>query len=84
MVRLRARLALQFGGAEEIAVTTTQEKTLGARQKLNQHHVVGALGMAAIVGGLASSWLVFAVLAAVLIAGSIYAGDIRPDKGKRQ
>ena len=57
---------------------------MGARQKLNKHHVVGALGVAAIVGGLAGSWLVFGAVAAVLIAGSVYAGEIRPDKGKRQ
>ena len=57
---------------------------MGAREKLNKHHVVGALSVAAIVGGLAGSWLVFATVAAVLIAGSIYSGEIRPDKGKRQ
>ena len=57
---------------------------MGARTKLNQHHIVGALGVAAIVGGLAGSWLVFGAIAAVLIAGSIHAGEIRPDKGNRQ
>ena len=55
-----------------------------ARQKLNRFHVIGSLGMAAIVGGLTGSWLVFGVVAAALIAGSIHAGEIRPDKGKRQ
>ncbi len=57
---------------------------MGARKKLNRHHIVRALGVAAIVGGLAGSWLVFGVVAAALIAGSIHAGEIRPDKGKRQ
>ncbi len=57
---------------------------MNARQKLNKHHIVGALGVAAIIGGLAGSWLVFAAVAAVLMASSIYAGEIRPDKGKRQ
>lgn len=57
---------------------------MGAREKLNKHHVVCALGAAAIVGGLAGSWVIFGVVAAVLIAGSIHSGEIRPDKGKRQ
>ena len=57
---------------------------MGARQKLNRHHIVGALGVAAIIGGLAGSWLVFGAVAAALIAGSIHTGEIRPDKGKRQ
>ena len=56
---------------------------MGARQKLNQHHVIGSLSVGAIIGGLAGSWLVFVAVAAVLIAGSIHAGEIRPDKGKR-
>jgi hypothetical protein len=51
---------------------------------LNQHHVVGALGVAAIVGGLAGSWVVFVAVAAVLIAGSIHSGEIRPDKGRKR
>ena len=57
---------------------------MGAREKLNKHHIVGALGVAAIVGGLAGSWLVFAAVAAAMIAGSIHTGEIRPDKGKQQ
>ena len=57
---------------------------MGARQKLNQHHIVGAIGVATIVGGLAGSWLVFGAVAVVLIAGSIHAGEIRPDKGRKR
>ena len=57
---------------------------MGARTKLNQHHVVGALGVAAIVGGLAGSWVVFVAVAAVLIASSIHSGEIRPDKGRKR
>jgi hypothetical protein len=45
---------------------------------------VGTLGVATIVGGLAGSWLVFGVVAAVLIAGSIHAGEIRPDKSRKR
>jgi len=56
---------------------------VGAREKLNKHHVVGAIGVAAIVGGVAGSWLVFGVVAAALIAGSVHAGEIRPDKRRK-
>ncbi len=56
---------------------------MGAREKLNKHHVMGALGVAAIVGGLAGSWLVFVAVAAVLIAGSVYCGEIRGKSGRR-
>ena len=51
---------------------------------MNQHHVVGALGVAAIVGVMAGSWVVFVAVAAVLIASSIHSGEIRPDKGTRR
>jgi len=56
---------------------------MGARQKFNKHHVIGSFGVAAIVGGLAGSWTVFAVVAAVLIAGSVYSGEIRGQGGRR-
>jgi len=57
---------------------------MGAREKLNRFHVIGSLGVAAIIGGLAGSWLLFGAVAAALIAGSIHAGEIRPEKAKRQ
>jgi hypothetical protein len=47
-----------------------------ARQKLNKHHIVGALGVA-------GSWLVFGAVAA-LIAGSVYNNEIRPRKDGRR
>lgn len=50
---------------------------MGARQKLNQANVNGALAVAALVGAVTQSWTVF-VLAAVLAAGtSMYGGGIR-------
>ncbi len=60
---------------------------MGARQKLNQAHVNGALVIAALVGAVTQSWVVF-VLAALLAAGtSVYGGGIRPrlrdDWGRR-
>lgn len=55
---------------------------LNARRRLNHGSVLGALAVAAIVGGLAQSWAVFALVAAVLIGGAVYVGDIRL-KGRR-
>lgn len=53
------------------------ERPMGARQKLNQAHVNGALVIAAAVGAVTQSWTVF-ILAALLVAGSsLYAGNIR-------
>ena len=57
---------------------------MGAREKLNGHHVPGALGLAAVVGGLAGSWALFTVVAAALIAGSVYSGEIRLNKRNRR
>ena len=57
---------------------------MGAREKLNRFHIIGSLGVAAIIGGLAGSWLVFGVVAAALIAGSIQAGEVRPENGTRR
>jgi hypothetical protein len=54
---------------------------VGARTKLNKHHIIGAIGVAAILGGLAGSWAVFAAVAAALIAGGVYAGEIRGKSG---
>jgi hypothetical protein len=56
---------------------------MGARRELSKFHVIGSLGVAAIIGGLAGSWTVFALVAAVLIASSFYAGEIRGKGGKR-
>lgn len=51
---------------------------MGARQKLNQAHLNGALAIAALIGAVTHSWIVF-VLAALLAAGtSLYGGGIRP------
>lgn len=50
---------------------------MNARRRLNHGSVLGALGMAAIVGGLAQSWAAFVLVATMLIGGAIYVGDIR-------
>ena len=51
---------------------------MGARTKLNVATVNGCLVMAAIVGLLFQSWTVFFIVAAILIAGDLYIGSIRP------
>ena len=56
---------------------------MGARHKLNQTHILGAIGMAALVGGLTQSWAVFAIAAIVLIGAAIYVGDVRIQGGPR-
>ena len=50
---------------------------MGARTKLNTIAIYGSQAIAAIFGGMSGSWSVFAVVAALLLAGSIYAGEIR-------
>ena len=57
---------------------------MGVRHKLNQVHLLGAVGIAAIVGVLIQSWAAFFIAAAVLIGGSIYSGDVRLDRRRRK
>ena len=40
---------------------------MGARQKLNTHHIAGALGLAGIFGLITGSWIVAAVVGTVAI-----------------
>jgi hypothetical protein len=56
---------------------------VGARHDLNKFHVIGSLVAAAILGGATSSWTVFAVTGAALIATAIYTGEIR-GRGRRR
>ncbi|CAN5849604.1 hypothetical protein BH23PLA1_BH23PLA1_26170 [soil metagenome] len=51
---------------------------MGARSKLNVAYAQGCLILAAVVGILAESWTVFAVVLAVLVVGCVLAGEIRP------
>ncbi len=50
---------------------------MGAKQKLNSASALGALLIAAIIGGLTGSWTVFVIVAIVLIATAIHSGEIR-------
>ena len=56
---------------------------MGARTKLNQIHLLGAVGIAAIVGVLVQSWVAFFIAVAVLVGGAIYAGDVRLGNRRR-
>ncbi len=57
---------------------------MGARQKLNAGYFQGSLLLAALVGGLSSSWGVFAVALGLLIVGNVIAGDIRGRRNDRR
>ena len=51
---------------------------MGARQKLNAAYVQGGLIVAAIVGIMGQSWIVFAAAAVILIGLGLHGGEIRP------
>ena len=50
---------------------------MGARQKLNQAHLNGALVVAAVVGIATQSWTVFWIAALIAAGSSLHAGGIR-------
>ena len=56
---------------------------MSARQKLNAAYIQGGLIVAALVGALAQSWVVFAIAAAVLIGLGLLGGEIRPRRRHR-
>jgi hypothetical protein len=51
---------------------------MGARHELNRIHALGSVGLAAIAGIFASSWVIFVLVLAALIAISLFTGEIRP------
>jgi hypothetical protein len=55
---------------------------VGARDKLNRVHVIGAIGLAGLLGLASGSVAVFVIAGVVMIGVSVYAGEIR-GKGKR-
>ncbi len=50
---------------------------MGAREKLNGHHIVGALGLAGLLGLMTGSFAVFVIASIVMIGASIHSGEIR-------
>ena len=56
---------------------------MSARRKLNAAFFNGSIIVAAVVGLLFGSWAAFALVLALLLVGSLLAGDIRLGKGRR-
>ena len=50
---------------------------MGARQKLNSHHILGAVSLAGILGLITGSWIVAAVVGTLAIGMALHDGDIR-------
>jgi hypothetical protein len=48
-----------------------------SRDKLNASHAAGAIGVAAVIGAITQSWLLFLLIAGALIAVSVATGEIR-------
>jgi hypothetical protein len=57
---------------------------MGARSTLNGIYLTGALVLAAVLGLLTGSWIVFVIGLAVLIGANIHAGRIRPGGRRRR
>jgi len=55
---------------------------VGAREKLNNNHIVGAVGVAGLLGLVTGSWLLAVLAGAVLVGAAIHSGDVR-FKGRR-
>ena len=56
---------------------------MSARQKLNTAYALGSVAIAALIGTLFQSWLVFGLAALLLVALSFVNGAIRPHKRNR-
>lgn len=50
---------------------------MGARQKLNQGYVQGALVIAGVIGAACGSWTVFWIAAIILVGSSLQSGEVR-------
>jgi hypothetical protein len=50
---------------------------MGARQKLNQAHIIAALVLAAVLGAAFDSWWMFFLALLIAVVCSIHAGSIR-------
>ncbi|MGO8745077.1 MAG: hypothetical protein ACLQNE_03720 [Thermoguttaceae bacterium] len=55
---------------------------MGAREKLNTSHIVGAIGAAGLLGLVTGSWILAVLAGAVLVGAAIHSGDVR-FKGRR-
>lgn len=50
---------------------------MGAREKLNTNHIIGALGTAGLLGLVTGSWLLAVLAGVVLVGAAIHSGDVR-------
>jgi len=57
---------------------------MSARHKLNTAYFQGTAVIAGVIGLATGSWMVFFLALAVLVAGCIHGGDIRPRSGHKQ
>lgn len=57
---------------------------MGARQKLNQAHIIAALVIAAVIGAVTQSWIMFWIAAIIAVGSSFHAGGIRVDGRRRR
>jgi type IV secretory pathway TrbD component len=57
---------------------------MGARTKLNRAFFNGSLLLAAAVGLVTNSWLVFGFVLVILLALNLLSGEIRPRRGRRR
>jgi len=57
---------------------------MGAREKLNQAYVNGAIVVAAVVGLIGQSWTMFWIAVAYAVASNVYGGGIRLQSGRRR
>ena len=55
-----------------------------SRDKLNSTHLVGSIGIAAIIAVLTSSWALFLLVSIALIVASIGTGEIRFDRSNKK
>ena len=57
---------------------------MGAREKLNQAYVNGAIVVAGVVGLIGQSWTMFWIAVAYAVASNVYGGGIRLQSGRRR
>ena len=54
-----------------------KEIVVGAREKLNSFHILGAIGAAGLIGLATGSWTVAVIAGTVIVGLSLHKGEIR-------
>ena len=57
---------------------------MSAREKLNSAYLIGAILPAAVLGWIAGSWTVFALVATAIVVFAMFSGGIRPPPPARR